>query len=74
MAGLAEGQQIQHELFGAGVVTQSDEERTTIDFEAHGTKKFVTGMMKVELIGDAPLKLGKTRRRRKTVKATKAAA
>jgi hypothetical protein len=36
------GQVVNHPRFGRGVTTRSDEERTTIDFENHGTKTFGT--------------------------------
>jgi len=49
-----EGQQIKHPLFGLGRVTEADENRTTVEFEGHGVKKFVTSMMQAEVIGLAP--------------------
>jgi len=49
-----EGQQIKHQLFGLGRVTEADADRTTVEFEGHGVKKFVTSMMKAEVIGMAP--------------------
>ncbi|MFY9527897.1 MAG: hypothetical protein WBC04_13155 [Candidatus Acidiferrales bacterium] len=51
---LLEGQAIKHELYGMGVVTESNPERTTIDFDDYGTKKFVTSIWVAELIGEAP--------------------
>jgi hypothetical protein len=62
---LGEGQQLKHEVYGMGVVTQSDADRTTIEFKEHGTKKFVTSLMQAELIGEAPAHPKKVRRRRK---------
>ncbi len=67
MQALAEGQYIKHNQYGFGTVTESDADRTTIDFEAHGTKKFVTSLMTVELAGENPNK-PKTRRRKKAAK------
>ena len=64
MRTLGEGQQLKHDLYGLGVVTQSDNERTTIDFDDHGKKLFVTSMMTVELIGEAPAVPPKRRRRK----------
>jgi hypothetical protein len=61
---LLEGQKIKHELYGEGVVTESDEERTTIEFENHGVKKFVTSMMVCEVIGEAPKRKVRGRRRK----------
>jgi hypothetical protein len=51
---LSEGQCIKHEQYGYGIVAESDGERTTIDFDSVGMKKFVTGLMAMELVGDAP--------------------
>ena len=62
---LPEGQYIKHELYGLGVVTESDAERTIIQFDDYGTKKFVTSLMTAEVVGEAPAKPVRTRRRRK---------
>jgi hypothetical protein len=43
---LVEGQAIKHEQYGSGVVTESNNERTTIDFDDHGVKRFVTSTKK----------------------------
>lgn len=66
---LSEGQTIRHEQYGIGIVTESNTERTTIDFEDHGLKKFVTSIWSAELIGEAPAERPTRRRgRRKTAK------
>ena len=52
---LREAQLLKHEQYGQGVVTQSNSQHTTIDFELHGTKKFVTTLLAVQLLsGQAP--------------------
>ena len=51
---LAEGQCIQHERYGIGITTQSNEFRTTVDFYEHGVKKFVTSMLAAHLVDEAP--------------------
>lgn len=51
---LAEGQFVRHAQYGLGSVTQSNAERTSIDFHLHGIKKFVTRLMTVELTDEAP--------------------
>jgi hypothetical protein len=52
---LREAQYLKHGQYGLGVVTQSNSERTTIDFELHGVKKFVTSLLVAELLpGHAP--------------------
>ena len=63
MQAMAEGQTIKHEVYGLGVVTASDGERTSVDFDDHGTKLFVTSIMTAELIGEAPATPPKTKRR-----------
>lgn len=54
MRTLPQGQFIKHVQYGLGVVTQSDAERTSIDFHLHGPKKFATKLMVVELTDEAP--------------------
>jgi hypothetical protein len=66
---LVEGQTIRHQQYGNGIVTESNTERTTIDFDDHGLKKFVTSMWVAELIGEPPTEKPTRRRgRRKGVK------
>ncbi len=62
---MQEGQTIKHEMYGLGIVTASDQERTAVDFDDHGPKLFVTSIMTAELIGEAPATPPKTKRRRK---------
>jgi hypothetical protein len=70
---MQEGQTIKHEVYGLGIVTASDMERTSVDFDDHGPKLFVTSIMTAELIGEAPATPPKTKRRRKASTAAKAA-
>jgi len=66
---LSEGQTIRHEQYGIGTVTESNVERTTIDFDDHGVKKFVTSIWVAELVGDPPAERPTRRRgRRKSAK------
>jgi len=66
---LSEGQTIRHEQYGVGTVTESNTERTTIDFDDHGVKKFVTSIWVAELVGEPPAERPTRRRtRRKTAK------
>jgi hypothetical protein len=44
-----------------GIVTASSEERTTIDFYEHGSKKFVTHLLEAELVAEAPPRAPKPR-------------
>jgi hypothetical protein len=70
---MQEGQTIKHGVYGLGIVTSSDGERTAVDFDDHGPKLFVTSIMTAELIGEAPATPPKTKRRRKASTAAKAA-
>lgn len=63
------GQYIKHFQYGCGVITESGSDRTTIDFDAHGPKLFVTSLMVVEPAEGTPPK----RRRAKSVKPVKPA-
>jgi len=65
---LQEGAYIKHFQYGLGVVTESDSERTSIDFDLHGMKKFVTALMVVEPAEGTPPARRK-RRRKKAVPA-----
>lgn len=65
MKALNEGAYIKHFQYGLGVVTESDAERTSIDFDLHGMKKFVTSLMVVEPAEGTPPKRSRTKRRKK---------
>jgi hypothetical protein len=61
---LQKGQYIKHFQYGLGVVTDSNDERTNIDFDLHGAKKFVTTIMVVEHAeGTPPARRRKTRKK-----------
>lgn len=68
---LSEGQYVKHFQYGCGVVTESNEDRTSIDFDQHGLKKFVTSIMVVEPAEGTPPKRPGSKRRKKA--ASKAA-
>lgn len=65
MKALKKGAYIKHFQYGLGVVTESNDERTDIDFDLHGMKKFVTTIMVVEHAEGTP----PTRRKRARKKA-----
>ena len=65
MKALAEGLYIKHFQYGLGVVTDSDAERTSIDFDLHGLKKFVTSIMVVEPAEGTPPKRARAKRKKK---------
>ncbi len=64
MKALTEGQYVKHFQYGCGVITESDDERTSIDFDLHGVKKFVTGLMVVEPAEGTPPKRRRARRKK----------
>ena len=64
MKALEEGAYIKHFQYGLGVVTESNSDRTSIDFDVHGMKKFVTSLMVVDRAEGIPPK----RRRAKKIK------
>jgi hypothetical protein len=64
---LQEGAYIKHFQYGLGVVTESDSERTSIDFDLHGMKKFVTTIMVVEMAEGTPPKRTRAKRKKKAV-------
>jgi hypothetical protein len=61
------GQYVKHAQYGCGVIVKQDSERTTIDFDSHGIKIFVTGLMSIEAAEGVPPK----RRRAKRSKSVK---
>lgn len=45
------GHHVKHGLYGTGTIVSSNEERTQIDFTEHGTKLFVTSLVRLEPAG-----------------------
>jgi hypothetical protein len=71
---LEEGAYIKHFQYGLGVVTESNSDRTSIDFDLHGLKKFVTSIMVVDIAEGTPPKRRRTRKIKKPVAAVPAPA
>jgi hypothetical protein len=69
---LEEGAYIKHFQYGLGVVTESNSERTSIDFDLHGMKKFVTSIMVVDVAEGTPPKRRRAKRIKKVVAAVPA--
>src|SRR5258708_28862421 len=67
---LEEGAYISHFQYGLGVVTESNSEHTSIDFDLHGMKKFVTSIMVVAAAEGTPPKRRRVRKVKKTVAVT----
>lgn len=74
MKALQTGLYIKHFQYGLGVVTESDSERTSIDFDLHGAKKFVTSIMVVEPAEGTPPKRPRAKKKKKVLVAAPAVA
>ncbi|MEW5979435.1 MAG: hypothetical protein AB1898_26870 [Acidobacteriota bacterium] len=64
MKALAPGQYVKHFQYGCGVITESNDTHTSINFDLHGMKKFVTSMMVIEPAEGTPPKRARTSARR----------
>lgn len=53
---------IDHSVYGTGTIVDIDEQRTTIDFDEAGTKKFLTKIIKLAPT-DVPAPAKRTRRK-----------
>ena len=61
------GQYVHHIKYGNGIIVERDEDRTTIDFDTAGLRKFVTSIASFEAAeGEAPKKKRSTRRKAHT--------
>lgn len=70
---LKAGQYIKHSKYGTGTILERDEERTTVEFDTAGVRKFVTSIALFEIAeGEAPIKKKRSSKRR--VKAATAVA
>jgi hypothetical protein len=66
------GQCVEHARYGVGIATESNDERTTIDFYEHGPKKFVTEMLEAQVLAEAPPRPRKPRAPSATATAARA--
>ncbi len=65
---------INHQKYGLGVISEVDPQYTTIEFDNHGKKKFVTDIVSLESSDEPPPKRRRGGRKKATTKAaTKAA-
>ena len=67
MKALEEGAYIKHFQYGLGVVTESNSDRTSIDFDLHGMKKFVTSILVVDVAEGTPPKRRRAKKAKKAV-------
>lgn len=62
---LKAGQYIRHSKYGCGTIVERDDDRTTVDFDTFGVRKFVTSLAAFEIAqGEAPKKKRVTGKRR----------
>jgi hypothetical protein len=73
MKALKKGAYIKHFQYGLGVVAESNDDRTDIDFDLHGMKKFVTTIMVVEHAEGTPPARRKRARKKAVVVTLQAA-
>jgi hypothetical protein len=64
---LEEGAYIKHFQYGLGVVTESNSDRTSIDFDIHGMKKFVTSLMVVDHAEGTPPRRRRAKKLKKVI-------
>jgi hypothetical protein len=62
---LKAGQYVRHAKYGNGTIIERNEDRTTVDFDTAGLKKFVTSLASFEIAeGEAPKKRRASAKRR----------
>ena len=62
---LKNGQYIRHAKYGLGTIVERDDDRTTVEFDTAGVRKFVTSLAAFEAAeGEAPKKKRPAARRR----------
>lgn len=64
----AVGQVVEHTVYGLGRISATDTDRTTVDFDLHGPKKFVTSIVKLEASDKIPQARSTRRRGARKVK------
>ncbi len=69
---MSAAQRVHHAKYGLGIVTSVDSSYTTIEFDEHGTKKFITSIVQLDA-SDAPppprRRGSRARAKKKTTKA-----
>jgi hypothetical protein len=63
------GQYIRHAKYGCGTIVERDDDRTTVDFDTAGVRKFVTSLAAFEIAeGESKKKRTNGKRRSKALK------
>jgi len=69
------GQHIRHAKYGSGTIVSRDDQRTVVDFDDAGMKKFVTAMAVFEHVeGEVPAKKRTPAKRKAAAKTARKAA
>ena len=61
---------VNHQKYGLGVISEVDPQYTTIEFDNHGKKKFVTDIVSLDSSDEPPPKRRRGGRKKATTKAT----
>ncbi len=75
---LSVSQRVVHEKYGLGVISEADSQYTIIEFDEHGSKKFLTRLVSLQSSEEPPPKRRRARKKAATTttkkKTTKKAA
>ena len=59
---LSVAQRVTHEKYGLGVISEADAEYTVIEFDEHGSKKFLTRLVALQSSDEPPPKRRRARK------------
>lgn len=65
---LSVSQRVTHEKYGLGVISEADAEYTVIEFDEHGSKKFLTRLVALQNSDEPPPKRRRARKAGTTTK------
>jgi hypothetical protein len=71
---LSVAQRVTHEKYGLGVISEADAEYTVIEFDEHGSKKFLTRLVALQNSDEPPPKRRRARKKAGTATKKKATA
>lgn len=60
---LSVSQRVTHEKYGLGVISEADSEYTVIEFDEHGSKKFLTRLVALQNSDEPPPKRRRARKK-----------
>ena len=68
---LSVSQRVIHEKYGLGVISEADPQYTIIEFDEHGSKKFLTRLVSLQSSDEPPPKRRRARKKAGTTAAKK---